>query len=54
MRLAAHIFVGVMIGFMCLNIGNKSSEAFNNVGALFFSLMFLMFTAITPTILTCQ
>ncbi|MCL4130401.1 UNVERIFIED_CONTAM: hypothetical protein GTU68_042234, partial [Idotea baltica] len=52
LRLAAHIVVAIFIGILYYNIGNEASKALNNVGCIFFSIMFLLFTAMMPTILT--
>lgn len=51
-RLISHLTVGLLIGVIYYGIGDEASKAMNNAGCIFFTVLFVMFTAMMPTILT--
>ena len=53
-RLVSHILFAVLIGSLYFNIGNEAKDVYNNAAQLFFALMFVLFGALMPTILTCE
>ncbi|XP_018336697.1 ATP-binding cassette sub-family G member 4 isoform X2 [Agrilus planipennis] len=52
MRLLAHFVIGILIGLIYYDIGNDAAKVMSNAGCMFFTVMFTMFTAMMPTILT--
>lgn len=54
MRLVSHFIIGILIGLIYYDIGNDAAKLQSNVGCIFFTTMFIMFSAMMPTILTCR
>ncbi|CAH2008649.1 unnamed protein product [Acanthoscelides obtectus] len=52
MRLVSHFIIGCLIGLIYYDIGDNAAKVMSNAGCLFFCVMFMMFTAMMPTILT--
>ncbi|KAJ0175547.1 hypothetical protein K1T71_008706 [Dendrolimus kikuchii] len=52
LRLCSHMIVGLLIGFLYYDIGTDAAKVMSNTGCIFFTVMFTMFTAMMPTILT--
>ncbi|XP_068632893.1 ATP-binding cassette sub-family G member 4 isoform X1 [Battus philenor] len=52
LRLCSHTVVGLLIGFLYYDIGHDAAKVMSNAGCIFFTVMFTMFTAMMPTILT--
>lgn len=54
LRLMAHFVIGLLLGLIYFGVGNDASKALSNAGCMFFVLMFMNFSAMMPTILTCK
>lgn len=53
LRLLSHAIVGLLIGLIYYDIGSDAAKVTSNAGCIFFTVLFTMFTAMMPTILTC-
>lgn len=54
MRIAIHLFMAPLIGFLYFGIGNDAHHALNNYKYAFFSVMFLMYTAFSSITMNCK
>lgn len=53
-RLITHICIGLFIGILYYDIGKDASNILNNFNYLFFSVIFLQFTAFNSVTTTCK
>jgi hypothetical protein len=54
LRLFAHLLVALLISSLYYDIGNDGAKVLSNLGFLFFNMLFLMYTSMTITILSCK
>lgn len=54
MRFAIHCLIAPLIGLLYFGIGNQATHVFNNYNYVFFSIMFLMFTAFSSMTMACK
>lgn len=53
-RFVTHVIFGIFFGLVYQSVGNDASSVLNNAGLLYFSLIFIVFTSIMPTVVTCK
>ncbi|CAG0892107.1 unnamed protein product [Darwinula stevensoni] len=51
-RLGAHILVALFMGILFFKLGENATNVYYNVGSLFFSVLFVIYGAIMPTVIT--
>lgn len=54
MRLIIHLFIALLIGSLYVGIGGDGGQMLNIFRYIFFSIMFLMYTAFTTMTLNCK
>lgn len=53
-RFATHVVFGIFFGLVYQSVGNDAGAVLNNIGLLYFSLVFIVFTSAMPTVVTCK
>lgn len=54
LRLISHIIIGILLGLIYYDVGNDAAKVQSNAGCIFFIALFIMFSSMMPTILTCK
>lgn len=54
LKIGLHIFLGLIIGLMFLNMGNDGSKALFNFGFCFASLIVFLYIPMLPVLLHCK
>lgn len=54
LRLISHVIIGILLGIIFYDVGNDAAKVQSNAGCIFFIALFVMFSAMMPTILTCE
>ncbi|KAF7988676.1 hypothetical protein HCN44_001249 [Aphidius gifuensis] len=50
LRLAAHVFIGLLIGIVFYNFGNEADKIPSNIACIFFFILFLFFANAMPAV----
>ena len=53
-RLSTQVAIATLLGLLFLDIGNEATKVLENAALLFFTLMYSIFAALMPTVLTCK
>jgi hypothetical protein len=53
-RFTTHILFGIFFGLLYQAVGNDAAFTLNNAGMLYFNLIFIVFTSVMPTVVTCK
>jgi uncharacterized membrane protein len=53
-RFLTRILFAIFFGLLFGAVGNNAAYTLNNAGLLFVNLIFILFTAAMPTVVTCK
>lgn len=53
-KVFSNILIGLILCAIYFKIGINAENVFDNLGCLFFSMIFIMFISLMPTVLTCK
>ena len=54
MRLSMHLMVGIFVSTLFYQIGQDAAYARDNFALLYYGLMFVMYSAYSATLITCD